>query len=94
MKKVILTLLATAAMATSALAADSKPAVIYDLGGKFDKSFNEAAFHGAEKFAKETGTKFREFEISNDAQREQALRKFAKGQTTRSSRPVSAGRMR
>ena len=78
MKKVILTLLATAAMSTSVLAADSKPAVIYDLGGKFDKSFNEAAFHGAEKFAKETGTKFREFEISNDAQREQALRKFAK----------------
>lgn len=78
MKRIVLSLLATAAMAAPALAADAKPAVIYDLGGKFDKSFNEAAFHGAEKFSKETGTKFREFEISNDAQREQALRKFAK----------------
>ena len=31
------------------------PAVIYDLGGKFDKSFNEAAFNGATKWAKDTG---------------------------------------
>jgi basic membrane protein A and related proteins len=77
MKKVILSLLATAALAMPAFAAE-KPAIIYDLGGKFDKSFNEGGFHGAEKFTKETGIKFREFEISNDAQREQALRKFAK----------------
>ena len=27
-----------------------KPAVVYDLGGKFDKSFNEAAYNGAERF--------------------------------------------
>jgi len=25
----------------------SNPAIIYDLGGKFDKSFNESAFNGA-----------------------------------------------
>ena len=64
-------------MAASALAADVKPAIIYDLGGKFDKSFNEAAYNGAEKFKAETGIEYREFEIANDAQREQALRKFA-----------------
>jgi basic membrane protein A len=64
-------------MAASAWAADVKPAIIYDLGGKFDKSFNEAAFNGAEKFKKDTGIAYREFEIANDAQREQALRKFA-----------------
>jgi basic membrane protein A len=64
-------------MAASALAADVKPAIIYDLGGKFDKSFNEAAFNGAEKFKAETGIEYREFEIANDAQREQALRRFA-----------------
>jgi basic membrane protein A len=63
---------------SAALAADVKPAVLYDLGGKFDKSFNEGVFHGAEKFAKDTGVEFRDFEIQNDAQREQALRKFAK----------------
>ena len=67
-------LLASAA----AYAADIKPAVVYDLGGKFDKSFNEGVFNGATKFAKDTGIAFRDLEIQNDAQREQVLRKFAK----------------
>ncbi|PST26906.1 BMP family ABC transporter substrate-binding protein [Mesorhizobium plurifarium] len=77
MKKTILGLLAFSMMSATALAADIKPAIIYDLGGKFDKSFNEAAFNGAEKFKTETGIEYREFEIANDAQREQALRRFA-----------------
>ena len=34
---------------------DANPAVIFDLGGKFDKSFNQAAFNGAERFKTETG---------------------------------------
>lgn len=59
-------------------AAEIKPAVIYDLGGKFDKSFNEGVFNGATRFTKETGIKFRDLEIQNEAQREQVLRKFAK----------------
>src|SRR5579863_3963874 len=62
----------------AAYAADVKPAVIYDLGGKFDKSFNEGVFNGATKFSKEFGVPFRDLEIQNDAQREQILRKFAK----------------
>ncbi len=78
MKRTLLTLLATAALSATALAADIKPAIIYDLGGKFDKSFNEAAYTGAEKFKSETGIEYRDFEISNDAQREQALRRFAR----------------
>src|SRR6185295_11315794 len=61
----------------SAQAADIKPAVVYDLGGKFDKSFNEGVANGAAKFKKDTGIDFRDFEIQNDAQREQALRRFA-----------------
>ena len=77
MKRTLLTFLAMAAMSATALAADIKPAIIYDLGGKFDKSFNEAAFNGAEKFKAETGIEYRDFEIANDAQREQALRRFA-----------------
>ena len=64
--------------ADTARAADIKPALIYDLGGKFDKSFNEGAFHGAEAFKQATGIAFRDFEIQNDAQREQAMRRFAK----------------
>lgn len=77
MKRIVLGLLAATAMSVTAFAADIKPAIIYDLGGKFDKSFNESAFNGAEKFKKESGIDYRDFEIQNDAQREQALRKFA-----------------
>ena len=77
MKRIVLGLLAATALSASAFAADIKPAIIYDLGGKFDKSFNEAAYNGAEKFKTETGIEYRDFEIQNDAQREQALRKFA-----------------
>lgn len=65
-------------LASLARAADIKPAIVYDLGGKFDKSFNEGVLRGAEKFQKDTGVEFRDFEIQNDAQREQALRKFAR----------------
>nr|WP_246473013.1 BMP family ABC transporter substrate-binding protein [Pelagibacterium limicola] len=61
-------------MAGTALA---QPAVIYDLGGKFDKSFNESSFEGATMWAEETGEAFLELEIQNDAQREQAIRRFA-----------------
>jgi basic membrane protein A len=64
--------------AATASAADIKPAIVYDIGGKFDKSFNEGVFHGAEKFKSDTGIDFRDFEVTNDAQREQALRRFAK----------------
>jgi basic membrane protein A len=59
-------------------AAEVKPAIVYDLGGKFDKSFNEGVFNGATRFKKETGVDFRDLEIQNEAQREQVLRKFAK----------------
>ena len=72
------TALIAGSLVTAASAADVKPAVIYDLGGKFDKSFNEGVFNGATKFSKETGVPFRDLEIQNDAQREQVLRKFAK----------------
>ncbi|MBV8103326.1 MAG: BMP family ABC transporter substrate-binding protein [Hyphomicrobiales bacterium] len=63
---------------SAAYAADIKPAIIYDLGHKFDASFNEGVFHGAEKFKKDSGVDYRDLEIQNDAEREQDLRKFAK----------------
>jgi basic membrane protein A len=68
--------LATLATATMA-AAQSQPAVIFDMGGKFDKSFNEAAYNGAEAWKKESGKPYLEFEISNATQREQAMRRMA-----------------
>ncbi len=69
--------LATIMVAAPALAAEVKPAVVYDLGGKNDQSFNQSAFQGAEAYKKDTGTDYRDFEIQNDTQREQALRRFA-----------------
>lgn len=68
---------AVAATALTAGAALADPALIFDLGGKFDKSFNEAAFAGAQRWAEETGGKFFEIELQSEAQREQALRRFA-----------------
>ena len=77
LKRTIIAITATALMAGTAMADKIKPAVVYDLGGKNDKSFNQGVYDGALKFQKETGIKFRDFEIQNDSQREQALRNFA-----------------
>lgn len=79
LKTFALALAGVALAAVSAPAqAEIKPAIVYDKGGKFDKSFNEGVFAGAEKFRSETGVAFRDFEPSNDAQIEQALRRFAR----------------
>jgi basic membrane protein A len=60
-----------------AQAAEVKPAVVFDMGGKFDKSFNEGVYTGVERFKQETGIAYREFEVTNETQREQALRRMA-----------------
>ena len=70
-------LVALLGLASATLVAHADPAVIYDMGGKFDKSFNEAAFVGAEAWKKSTGKPYLDFEISNEAQREQAMRRMA-----------------
>ena len=77
MKKTLLSLVAVAALSSTAIAAEVKPALVYGTGGKFDKSFNEAAYAGAEQFKKETGTDYRDFEPKDDTQGEQAIRNFA-----------------
>ena len=74
MNHAVLAALGLGFAATMALA---EPAVIYDMGGKFDKSFNEAAYNGAERWKKEAGKAYLDFEISNEAQREQAMRRMA-----------------
>ena len=78
MKSFLLGLLTATALSVPALAQEEvAPALLFDLGGKFDKSFNESSYLGAEKFKGETGIEYVEFEISNEAQREQAVRRFA-----------------
>ncbi|CAM3474308.1 BMP family ABC transporter substrate-binding protein [Paracoccus nototheniae] len=73
--KTLLTGAALTALPLGAALAD--PALIYDLGGKFDKSFNEAAYTGAARWVEETGGTYRELEMQSEAQREQALRRLA-----------------
>lgn len=70
-------LFAATTMAAAAVGAQIKPAVVFDMGGKFDKSFNEGVYSGVEKFRKETGIAYHEFEITNPTQREQAARRLA-----------------
>ena len=72
-----MTAVGTPAVGTAG-AADFTPAVVFDMGSKFDKSFNEAAWNGAERFKAETGIAYREFEVSNPAMREQAIRNMAR----------------
>ena len=60
-----------------AMAAEIEPAIIYSTGGKFDCSFNEGAYRGAENFKKNNGIDYVDFEPQNDTQSEQALRRFA-----------------
>ena len=62
----------------AARAAEIIPAVVFDMGGKFDKSFNESVHDGAEAFTKATGVPVSEFEVVNATQREQALRNYAR----------------
>lgn len=78
MKSIMSWALGAAMGAVVATTASAEPAVLFDLGGKFDKSFNEAAYNGAERFKAETGVAYREFEVTNESQREQALRNFAR----------------
>ncbi len=68
---------AAAAVALSAGAALADPGLIIDLGGKFDKSFNEAAYNGAKRWIEKTGGKYKETELQSEAQREQSMRRMA-----------------
>ena len=72
-------LLAAAAItlaATTVQGADFKPAVVYDMGGKFDKSFNEGVYNGVKRFTEETGIEVMEFEVTNEAQRQRAMERL------------------
>lgn len=69
---------AAGVFAPAAHAADPKLGIVYDAGGKFDKSFNQSAFEGASRFKKETNISFIEVQASSDTQAEQVLRGLAR----------------
>ena len=56
---------------------DFGAAVVYDLGGKFDESFNQAAWDGAERFRRETGIGYLEIEVAAADRRQEAVRAMA-----------------
>src|SRR5262245_18372182 len=56
----------------------ASPAIQFDMGGRFDRSFNQSANDGAERFKRETSTNYFDFEVTNPAQREQGLRNLSR----------------
>jgi len=62
----------------SADMAGARLAIVYDAGGKFDKSFNQSAAEGVARFTKETGVKVFEAQANYDTQAEQVLRALAR----------------
>ena len=73
-----LCILAAALAGRACPAGELRPAIIYDFGGKFDRSFNQSASEGVARFTRETGIACREFEISNQAQRAQIMRQLVR----------------
>jgi basic membrane protein A len=72
--------IAALCVAGSAAAAAGAPklGIVYDAGGKFDKSFNQSAAEGIERFKKQNGINVFEAQASSDTQAEQVLRGLAR----------------
>ncbi|MDQ2104285.1 BMP family lipoprotein [Azospirillum isscasi] len=62
-----------ATLACPVRAQDFAPGLLYAVGQKFDKSFNEGAFTGAERFREATGIAYRDYLPAGTAQFEQAV---------------------
>jgi basic membrane protein A len=63
--------------ATPALGRDFKPAIVFDQGGRDDRSFNQSALDGAEKFKSETGIDYVSADVTPAVSYEAALRAVA-----------------
>ncbi len=57
--------------------APMKVGLVFDVGGRGDKSFNDAAYRGLEKARNELGIEYEYIEPGPGAEREAALRQFA-----------------
>jgi basic membrane protein A len=77
-KQLSMTIAALCVASGAAAAATPKLAIVYDAGGKFDKSFNQSAAEGVARFTKETGINVLEAQASSDTQAEQVLRGLAR----------------
>jgi basic membrane protein A len=70
--------LALVALFAAAAAPGIVPGIVYAVGQKFDKSFNEAAYVGVSRFKSETGISVLEYEPGSAAQFEQAIAGLAR----------------
>ncbi len=77
-KQLSMTIAALCVAGSAAAAATPKLGIVYDAGGKFDKSFNQSAFEGVQRFKKDTGITAIEAQASSDTQAEQVLRGLAR----------------
>lgn len=78
MKAKIRATVAAVLTAGASVCAWAQPAILFDSAGKFDKSFNQSAYEGAEAWKKANGNKsYAEFSLTNEGAREQALQKLA-----------------
>jgi len=77
MKKFFNIFVVSFALVFSSSSFANKIGVIYDSGGKFDKSFNELAYNTAMRVVNELGWDLIEFEAANSTQIEQGMRKVA-----------------
>jgi basic membrane protein A len=73
-----MTIAALCVAGTAAAAGAPKLGIVYDAGGKFDKSFNQSAAEGIERFKKQNGINVFEAQASSDTQAEQVLRGLAR----------------
>jgi basic membrane protein A len=64
---------------TQSSAASFKVGLVFDVGGRGDKSFNDSAYRGLERAKKELGISFEYIEPGEGADRESALRLLASG---------------
>ncbi len=75
MKKLFFSL-ALVAIASSSFA-QKKVALVFDAGGKNDRSFNQSSWEGAQKAEKDFGIKLSDVEPADTTATEQAIRNFA-----------------
>jgi basic membrane protein A len=77
-KQLSMTIAALCVAGSAAAAGAPKLGIVYDAGGKFDKSFNQSAAEGIERFKKQNGISVFEAQASSDTQAEQVLRGLAR----------------
>lgn len=73
----LLPIFALMLLSVSASAKPIKVGLVFDIGGRGDKSFNDSAFRGLERAKKELGAEYEYIEPSEAADRENALRQLA-----------------